>query len=59
MIKFLFWNIGKMPLAARVSELVGEHDIDVVAMVECTVSTDDMMAVLNAEGGGLLQSRHD
>ena len=47
MIKFLFWNIHKKPLAASVSELVREHDIDVVALVECEVSTDDMLAALN------------
>lgn len=51
MIKFLFWNIGKKPLAASVGKLVREHDIDVVALVECKVSTDDMLAALNdAEG---------
>jgi hypothetical protein len=30
-----------------VGKLVREHDIDVVALVECEVSTDDMLAALN------------
>ena len=47
MIKFLFWNIGKKRLEASVGRLVREHDIDVVALVECEVPTDDMLAVLN------------
>lgn len=47
MIKFLFWNIGKKPLEASVGKLVREHNIDVVALVECEVSTDDMLGVLN------------
>src|SRR5260370_1058770 len=34
-MRFLFWNVKKNPVATIVSEIVGQHDVEVVILAEC------------------------
>jgi endonuclease/exonuclease/phosphatase family metal-dependent hydrolase len=46
-IKFLFWNLNGKPLQDRLARLVHNHDIDVVVLVECAISSHDLLDLLN------------
>jgi hypothetical protein len=34
-MRFLFWNVKKNPVGPIVSEIVGQHDVEVVILAEC------------------------
>lgn len=45
--KFLFWNIGRKPLAPLVSELAEIHEVDVIILAECETDPGAMLQALN------------
>jgi endonuclease/exonuclease/phosphatase family metal-dependent hydrolase len=45
--KFLFWNIGRRPLAPLIAELAEEHGVDIIVLAECDVDIAAMLATLN------------
>jgi hypothetical protein len=45
--KFLFWNIGRKPLARLVSELAEIHGIDVIMLAECETDPGVVLQALN------------
>jgi hypothetical protein len=45
--KFLFWNIGRRPLAHLVAELAEAHSIDVIVLAECEIGAATMLQTLN------------
>jgi len=45
--KFLFWNIGRKPLAQLVSELAEIHGVDVIMLAECETDPGAMLRALN------------
>jgi len=45
--KFLFWNIGRKPLAQLVSELAEIHGVDVIMLAECETDPGAMLQALN------------
>ena len=45
--KFLFWNIGRKPLAPLVSELAEIHGVDVIILAECATDPGAMLQALN------------
>ncbi len=49
MVKFLFWNIGKKPLEAIITNLALAHEIDVLILAECDISVASMLKMLNRE----------
>lgn len=50
-ITFLFWNIFKRPLEARVARMAAAHSVDVVMLAECDVNRDQVVQALNREVG--------
>lgn len=48
--RFLFWNIGRKPLAPVIAELAQEQRADIVALVECNIESHVLLAALNATG---------
>lgn len=52
MITFLFWNIGKKPLADRVRNLVAAHAADLIVLAECRTPPTTIVAALDAAGRG-------
>jgi hypothetical protein len=47
---FLFWNLKKLPLQARIAELALEYQVAVIVLVECTIDPAKVLAALNATG---------
>jgi hypothetical protein len=45
--KFLFWNIGRKPLAPLVYELAEIHGVDVIILAECATDPGAMLQALN------------
>ena len=45
--KFLFWNVGRRPLANLVADLAESHAIDVIILAECEVEAAVMLQTLN------------
>lgn len=48
---FLCWNLKKRPLHQLVAELVRSKQVDVVVLLECTVSVAEVLKALNAATG--------
>ena len=46
MIRFLFWNLNKKPLEARIASLARHHDIDVLMFAECLIPVGRMLSTL-------------
>jgi hypothetical protein len=49
MLTFLFWNINKNPIAEIIKNLVDQHQVDVLMLVECEIAPGKMLEALNAE----------
>jgi len=47
MITFLFWNIKKQPLENVVANLAWQHQVDVLLLAECKISSSEMLQTLN------------
>jgi hypothetical protein len=45
--KFLFWNVGRKPLAGLVADLAEEHSIDVLVLAECGIEPATLLPILN------------
>src|SRR5437867_6409468 len=48
---FLCWNLNNRPLHQLVAELVRSKQVDVIVLLECTVSVADILKALNAATG--------
>jgi exonuclease III len=46
-MNFLFWNINKKDLTNEIVELVEEHQIDVLVLIECEISNNQLLDLLN------------
>jgi exonuclease III len=55
-VRFLFWNLNRRPLQRTLANLVRTHDIDVLMLAECEVSTLEMLSALNESGDAVFQS---
>ncbi|MBY0523057.1 MAG: endonuclease/exonuclease/phosphatase family protein [Gemmataceae bacterium] len=51
MLTFLFWNLNKKPLQARLASLVQRHKVDLVLLAECMVPPSIMLETLNQGDG--------
>ncbi len=49
---FLFWNLGRRPLAHRLARLVESQGIDVLLLAECAVPAAELIGTLAEEGLG-------
>jgi hypothetical protein len=49
MTTFLFWNLHEKPLTHILASLALQHDVDVLMLAECTISTAAMLTALNAK----------
>jgi endonuclease/exonuclease/phosphatase (EEP) superfamily protein YafD len=47
MTTFLFWNLNRKPLEKALSNLAGEHEVDVLMLAECAIPPATMLNVLN------------
>ena len=47
MKSFLFWNLMRQPLEREIAALASEHEIDFIALVECTIPPSRMLRALN------------
>lgn len=47
-INFLFWNVNRKPLEARLGRLAKAHDVDVICLAECPLSNDCISAALES-----------
>ena len=52
MATFLFWNINRKPLSARIALLAAGNAVDVVILAECEVEPSEVVASLNSLGYG-------
>jgi hypothetical protein len=50
MLTFLFWNLNRKPLQARVARLAAAHDVDVVILAEGNESIPSVERRLNSTG---------
>ncbi|HYT94005.1 MAG TPA: endonuclease/exonuclease/phosphatase family protein [Gemmataceae bacterium] len=51
MLSFLFWNLNKKPLQARIARLVVKHGVDILMLAECVTDPSELLAALNGTGG--------
>lgn len=56
-MKFVFWNIKKKPIAGIVSDVVREHNVEVVVLAEC-IDEAAILRHLNAETDNLFHLTH-
>jgi exonuclease III len=54
-VRFLFWNLNRKPLQRTVANLVRAHDVDVLMLAECEVSTREILSALNESGDSVFQ----
>ena len=47
-MNFLFWNLNKKPLERLVADLAELHNVDVLILTECNISTQVMLQSLNS-----------
>jgi len=47
-MKFLFWNVKKNPLGPIVSQIVREHNVEIIILAECS-DPDAILVDLNSE----------
>lgn len=47
MTTFLFWNLNGKPLQELVARLSKRHEVDVIMLVECTISPTVLLTTLN------------
>ncbi len=52
MATFLFWNINRKPLSARIARLAAGNAVDVVILAECELEPSDVVTSLNSLGYG-------
>jgi len=50
-IRFLFWNLHKKPLEARIASLARHHDIDMLMLAECVIPVGRMLSTLSDATG--------
>ena len=48
-VRFLFWNLGKKPLASSIARLAALHEIDVFVFAENAIRAVDMLLALNTK----------
>lgn len=53
MTTFLFWNLNQKPLQKIVSNLVFQHEVDVLMLTECTFLPETLLKLLNQNGTSL------
>jgi hypothetical protein len=51
MAAFLFWNLNKRSLSARLVRLAAVHDLDFILLAESRLNPRDLCAALSAAGG--------
>jgi hypothetical protein len=49
MPKFLFWNLNKRPIPGFVRHVVREHDVEVLILAECVMTSEEMLVALNED----------
>ena len=47
MAKFLFWNLNQRAIPGFVRTVAREHDVDVLILAECRISTAELLEALN------------
>jgi hypothetical protein len=47
MIRFLFWNINKKPLAPTIRNLVVRHDVDILMLAESNIPSGSLLRTIN------------
>lgn len=47
MLRFLFWNLGRKPLASLAARVAADRDVDVVILAEVAETTPEILAALN------------
>jgi len=47
-LSFLFWNIGRKPLAESVAQLARERDVDVLVLAESRIEPIELLVKINA-----------
>lgn len=47
-VTFLFWNINRRPLLNLISNIVHEHEVDVLILAECDIPTVSLLTELNS-----------
>lgn len=52
-LKWLFWNLDRRPLVARIARLAQVHAIDVVVLAECATPRSAVAAGLTRNGAGV------
>ncbi len=52
MATFLFWNINRKPLSARIARIAAGNAVDVVILAECELEPSEVVASLNSLGYG-------
>ncbi len=50
MMRFLFWNLNKKPLADTIAKLAAAHKIDVLMFAECDIIPATLLTALNVDG---------
>lgn len=50
MMRFLFWNLNKKPLADTITRLATAHNIDVLMFAECDIIPAVLLTSLNSNG---------
>ncbi len=58
MATFLFWNLARKRLEARVARLVAEYRVDILLLAECSIAEPELTSAIDAAGGGAFL-RHD
>lgn len=49
MVRVLFWNINKKPLAEELRQLCEIHDVDILVLAESDIPAVDVLSILNRE----------
>jgi len=49
MLRVLFWNINKKPLAEQLRQLCQVHEVDILVLAECEMLDDELLPALNKD----------